>query len=113
MKTLDIDIAGIEERGIVSDIPNGMQLDIIYNNYNKYLYMSVLDSLGSRITGFQKVVPNVDYLGSVRRDSGIQIRCIKVNDFAEERDRVTPHNLNKDYKIFMIGGDDVETLEAS
>lgn len=113
MKVLEIDVQGIEERGVIADIPENMQLDMIYNNYDNFLYVSILDSLGNVLTGFQKLVPSIDYLGSIRHEKGIQIRCIKVNDFAEEKDRITPKNLNKDYKFFIIGSDEVETLEAS
>lgn len=113
MKVLEIDIQGVEERGVTVEISDNLQLDFIYNNYDTYLYVSVMDTLGMRITGFQKVVPNIDYLGCVRHEKGLQIRCIKVNDFAEEKDKVTSKNLNKDYKFFVIGVGEYEVMETS
>lgn len=106
MKAIEIDIQGIEERGIIAELPNNLKLDLIYNNFDNFIYMSILDNLNNRITGFQKLVPNIDYLNTVRNESNLQLRCIKINDFAEEKDLITPLNLNKDYKLFLIGDDE-------
>ena len=106
MKAIEIDIQGIEERGIIAELPNNLKLDLIYNNFDNSIYMSILDNLNNRITGFQKLVPNIDYLNTVRNESNLQLRCIKINDFAEEKDLITPLNLNKDYKLFLIGDDE-------
>lgn len=106
MKVIEIDIQGIEERGIIAELPNNLKLDLIYNNFDNFIYMSILDNLNNRITGFQKLVPNIDYLNTVRNESNLQLRCIKINDFAEEKDLITPLNLNKDYKLFLIGDDE-------
>lgn len=112
MKAIEIDVTGIEERGIIAELPNNINLELIYNTYDSFIYLSILDSLNQRITGFNKLVPNIDYLSLVRNKNKLQLRCIKINDFAEEKDLITPQNLNKDYKFFLIGDDD-ETLEAS
>ena len=114
MKVLEIDVSGLEERGVVADIPEDMQADIIYNNHDGFMYISFLDGLGNVLAGYQKMVPNTDFLTNVRLETDIQIRCIKVNDFAEEVDKITIENFNKDYKLFMIGeeGEELETLEA-
>lgn len=112
MKAIEIDVTGIEERGIIAELPNNINLELIYNTYDSFIYLSILDGLNQRITGFNKVVPNIDYLSLVRNKNKLQLRCIKINDFAEEKDLITPQNLNKDYKFFLIGDDD-ETLEAS
>ena len=106
MKAIEIDIQGIEERGIIAELPNNLKLDLIYNNFDNFICMSILDNLNNRITGFQKLVPNIDYLNTVRNESNLQLRCIKINDFAEEKDLITPLNLNKDYKLFLIGDDE-------
>ncbi len=106
MKAIEIDIQEIEERGIIAELPNNLKLDLIYNNFDNFIYMSILDNLNNRITGFQKLVPNIDYLNTVRNESNLQLRCIKINDFAEEKDLITPLNLNKDYKLFLIGDDE-------
>lgn len=113
MKAIEIDITGIEERGIIAELPNNINLELIYNTYDSFIYLSILDSLNQRITGFNKLVPNIDFLNLVRNEENLQLRCIKINEFAEEKDKITPENLNKDYKFFLIGDDDGEVMEAS
>lgn len=103
MNVIEIDVTGIEERGVIAELPNNLKLDLIYNNYDNYIYLSILNDLNKRITGYNKLVPNIDYIHLVRSESNLQLRCIKVNDFAEEKDLITPKNLNKDYKFFLIG----------
>lgn len=113
MKVIEIDVTDIESRGIIAELPNNINLELIYNTYDSFIYLSILDGLNQRITGFNKVVPNIDYLSLVRNKSKLQLRCIKINDFAEEKDLITPQNLNKDYKFFLIGDDDGEVMETS
>ena len=113
MKAIEIDVTGIEERGIIAELPNNINLELIYNTYDSFIYLSILDSLNQRITGFNKLVPNIDFLSLVRNENNLQLRCIKINEFAEEKDKITPQNLNKDYKFFLIGDDDGEVMEAS
>nr|DAX20714.1 MAG TPA: hypothetical protein [Caudoviricetes sp.] len=113
MKAIEIDITEIEERGIIAELPNNINLELIYNTYDSFIYLSILDSLNQRITGFNKLVPNIDFLSLVRNENNLQLRCIKINEFAEEKDKVTPQNLNKDYKFFLIGDDDGEVMETS
>ena len=86
MQVLEIDVSGLEERGVVADIPENMQADIICNNHDGFMYISFLDGLGNVLAGYQKMVPNTDFLANVRLETDIQVRCIKVNDFAEEVD---------------------------
>ncbi len=112
MKALEIDVSDIQERGIIAELPNNINLELIYNTYDSFIYLSILDSLNQRITGFNKLVPNIDFLSLVRNENNLQLRCIKINEFAEEKDKITPENLNKDYKFFLIGDDD-ETLETN
>ena len=59
------------------------------------------------------MVPNIDFLSLVRNETNLQLRCIKINEFAEEKDKITPQNLNKDYKFFLIGDEYGEVMEAS
>ena len=113
MKAIEIDVTDIESRGIIAELPNNINLELIYNIYDSFIYLSILDGLNQRITGFNKVVPNIDYLSLVRNKSKLQLRCIKINDFAEEKDKITPQNLNKDYKFFLIGDEYGEVMEAS
>lgn len=113
MKAIEIDVTGIEERGIIAELPNNINLELIYNTYDSFIYLSILNGLNQRITGFNKVVPNIDFLSLVRNENNLQLRCIKINEFAEEKDKVTPQNLNKDYKFFLIGDDDGEVMETS
>lgn len=113
MKAIEIDITEIEERGIIAELPNNINLELIYNTYDSFIYLSILDSLNQRITGFNKLVPNIDFLSLVRNEENLQLRCIKINEFAEEKDKITPQNLNKDYKFFLIGDQDGEVMEAS
>lgn len=103
IKALEIDVEGIEQNGIIADIGNNLKLDLIYNNVDSYIYVSILDSDENRITGFFRLVPDINFLSLVRIEKLYQLRCIKINDFAEERDKITPQNLNKDYKFFLIG----------
>lgn len=105
IKALEIDVEGIEQNGIIADIGNNLKLDLIYNNVDSYIYVSILDSDENRITGFFRLVPDINFLSLVRIKKIQQLRCIKINDFAEERDKITPQNLNKDYKFFLIGDD--------
>ena len=105
IKALEIDVEGIEQNGIIADIGNNLKLDLIYNNVDSYIYVSILDSDENRITGFFRLVPDINFLSLVRLKKIQQLRCIKINDFAEERDKITPQNLNKDYKFFLIGDD--------
>ena len=113
MKAIEIDVTGIEERGIRAELPRNINLELIYNTYDSFIYLSILDGLNQRITGFNKLVPNIDFLSLVRNENNLQLRCIKVNEFAEEKDKITPQNLNKDYKFFLIGDDDGEVMETS
>ena len=113
MKAIEIDVTGIEERGIIAELPNNINLELIYNTYDSFIYLSILDSLNQRITGFNKLVPNIDFLSLVRNENNLQLRCIKINEFAEEKDKITSQNLNKDYKFFLIGDDDGEVMETS
>ena len=113
MKAIEIDVTDIESRGIIAELPNNINLELIYNTYDSFIYLSILDSLNQRIIGFNKLVPNIDFLSLVRNENNLQLRCIKINDFAEEKDFITPKNLNKDYKFFLIGDDDGEVMETS
>ncbi|WP_339052856.1 phage baseplate plug family protein [Fusobacterium animalis] len=113
MKAIEIDVTDIESRGIIAELPNNINLELIYNTYDSFIYLSILDGLNQRITGFNKLVPNIDFLSLVRNENNLQLRCIKINDFAEEKDFITPKNLNKDYKFFLIGDDDGEVMETS
>ena len=113
MKAIEIDVAGIEERGIIAELPNNINLELIYNTYDSFIYLSILDGLNQRITGFNKLVPNIYFLSLVRNENNLQLRCIKINEFAEEKDFITPQNLNKDYKFFLIGDEYGEVMEAS
>lgn len=106
MKALEIDVNGIEENGIIADIGDNLKLDLIYNNKDTYIYVSILDASENRLTGFFKLVPETDYFKLVRTGLNYQLRCIKINEYAEERDKITPSNFNKDYKFFLIGEED-------
>ncbi|MDY4011393.1 MAG: hypothetical protein SOY60_06975 [Fusobacterium gastrosuis] len=109
MKIIEVDLKNIRQNGIIVDLNNGFKIDFIYNHYDNFIYLSVLDNLENRITGFNKLVPNVNYLGFNNNNYKEQLRCIKVNEFAEEKDYITPENINKDYKFFLIGGEN-ETI---
>lgn len=113
MKAIEIDVTDIESRGIIAELPNNINLELIYNTYDSFIYLSILDGLNQRITGFNKVVPNIDFLSLVRNETNLQLRCIKINEFAEEKDKITPQNLNKDYKFFLIGDEYGEVMETS
>lgn len=102
MKALEIDIGNIRERGVIADIGDNLKLDIIYNTKDDYLYVSILDSYENRLVGFNRLVPNIDLISLSNNDINKQLRCIKVNQYAELGDKITPENLNTDYKFFLI-----------
>lgn len=106
MKALEIDVSGIEENGVIADIGNNLKLDLIYNNKDNYIYVSVLDASENRLSGFFRLVPTIDYFKLIRNNLNYQLRCLKINDYAEEKDKITTFNLNKDYKFFLIGEED-------
>lgn len=112
MKIIEVDLKNIKENGVIADIGDGLKLDFIYNTYDNFIYLSILDSLENRITGFNKLVPNINFLEFTNNDIPFQLRCIKINEYAEERDYITPENINKDYKLFLIG-DNNEAIQAS
>ena len=41
IKALEIDVEGIEQNGIIADIGNNLKLDLIYNNVDSYIYVSI------------------------------------------------------------------------
>ena len=41
MNVIEIDVTGIEERGVIAELPNNLKLDLIYNNYDNYIYLSI------------------------------------------------------------------------
>ena len=41
IKALEIDIEGIEQNGIIADIGSNLKLDLIYNNVDSYIYVSI------------------------------------------------------------------------
>ena len=61
IKALEIDVEGIEQNGIIADIGNNLKLDLIYNNVDSYIYVSILDSDENRITGFFRLVPDINF----------------------------------------------------
>ena len=99
---LEIDVGNLRERGTLVEISYGMKLDFVYNNMDDFIYVAVIDDKEKKIVGHTKLVPNIDLLALTRNDSEYQLRCIKINDYAEERDKITPENLNHDYKFFLI-----------
>ena len=106
MKILNINLDELKTNHIEIDIPGeNFKLDFLYNTFDKYVYMGILESTGKRVLGHTKVVPNIDYfiLNKPKTDWGKQLRFIKINEFAEERDKITIENVNKDYKLFLIG----------
>lgn len=105
MKIIEVNLQNLREKGAIIDIGNGFKIDFIFNNYDNYIYLSILDSLENRITGFNKLVPNIDYFAFNNNNYNFQLRCIKINEYAEEKDRITIENINKDYKLFLIGED--------
>ncbi len=107
IKTIRInDLEKLKERGIIVDIENNLKLDLVYNNFDKFIYTSVMNNKNERITGFNKLVPNIDLLALSNNEIPYQLRCIKINEFANEKDYITIENLNQDYLFFLIGDDD-------
>ena len=73
IKALEIDVEGIEQNGIIADIGNNLKLDLIYNNVDSYIYVSILDSDENRITGFFRLVPDINFLSLVRIEKFLQL----------------------------------------
>ena len=84
IKALEIDVEGIEQNGIIADIGNNLKLDLIYNNVDSYIYVSILDSDENRITGFFRLVPDINFLSLVRIEKLHQLRCIKIISLKKE-----------------------------
>lgn len=106
MKIIEIDLRELKTNHIEVDIQGEkFKLDFLYNTFDEYIYMGILEDTGERVLGHTKLVPNIDYLdmNKHKTDWGLQLRVIKVNEFAEEKDKITPENFNKDYKMFLIG----------
>lgn len=103
MKNIKIDVSNIREKGIIADIGDNLKLDLIYNNQDNFIYVSILDSYENRITGYIRLVQAINLFQLSNNKEQKQLRCLKVNEFAEEKDKITPENLNKDYQFFLIG----------
>lgn len=106
MKIIEIDLKELKTNHIEADVPGeNFKLDFLYNTFDGYMYMGIIENTGDRVLGHTKLVPNIDYLNINKRktDWGKQLRIIKVNEFAEEKDKITPENFSKDYKLFLIG----------
>lgn len=103
MKIIEVDLKNLKESGVIIDIGNNLKIDFIFNTYDEYIYLSILDNFENRLTGFNKLVPNIDFLAFTNNNIPYQLRCIKINEYAEEKDYITIDNINKDYKFFLIG----------
>lgn len=102
MKAIKIDVSNIKEKGVIADIGDNLKLDLIYNNQDDYIYVSILDAYENKITGYNRLVQAINLLQLSNNKEKRQLRCIKVNKFAEEKDKITPDNLNKDYIFFLM-----------
>lgn len=38
MKAIEIDVTDIESRGIIAELPNNINLELIYNTYDSFIY---------------------------------------------------------------------------
>ena len=106
MIKLKFDLEEIKKRRIIFDVENEFQIEFLYNYYDKFIYLSILDKNGVYLLGHSRVVQNVDYLSLARIETTKQLRCIKINDYAEELDYITPENINVDYIFFLIEKED-------
>ena len=102
-----VEIQGIEslkERRITTDITDNLKLELVYNTYDNFIYLAILNNKNEYIVGFTKLVPNINFLQLTNNEyrANAQLRCIKINKFAEERDYITIDNLNRDYLLFLI-----------
>lgn len=106
MKIVEINLKELKTNHLEADVQGEkFKLDFLFNTFDGFIYMGILENTGDRVLGHTKLVPNIDYLDMNKRktDWGQQLRVIKVNEFAEENDKITPENFNKDYKMFLIG----------
>ena len=79
-------------------------LSFIYNNFDGYLYMKIMNSEREVLLSYTRVLPSIDYfvLNKTKMDFDKQLIFVKTNDSAREADLITADNINKDYKLFLI-----------
>lgn len=107
MIRIDFDLKNIKTNHLIKEINvDDMKffLEFIYNSKDDYLYLAILDSNENKVLGASRVVPIVDYfaLNPSKTDWGKQLRFIKINDDAEEVDKITADNICKDYCLYLI-----------
>lgn len=101
MKKLKLDIQGIEQNLIRYSVERGLDIELLYNQYDGYLYLALLNEKGYML-GHTRLVPNINYTRLNRIETEYDLVCIKINDAAQEKDLVTLENFNKDYSLFLI-----------
>lgn len=102
MKKLTFNLGEIKEKRITFTVEDDFQIEFLYNYFDNYIYLAIYNRLGENLLGHSRLVQDIDYLSLARINTTKQLRCIKMNEFAEEVDYITPENLNKDYQFFLI-----------
>ena len=82
---------------------------VMYNKVDDYLYLSLQSNKEEVLTGFNRILPNVDYfdLNTLKTDFKKQLRFAKVNNNAKEKDRITKENIGIDYKLYIFEDSEV------
>lgn len=107
MIRIDFDLKNIKKNHLIKEVNAWdikFYLKFLYNSKDDYLYLTILDSNENKVLGASRVVPIVDYfaLNPSKTDWGKQLRFIKINDDAEEVDKITADNICKDYCLYLI-----------
>lgn len=102
MKKLSFNLEEIKERRITFTLENEFEIEFLYNFYDEYIYLAILNKGGEVLLGHSRLVQDINYFSLARITTSKQLRCIKTNEFAEETDYITSENLNRDYQFFLI-----------
>ncbi len=109
MKVLSFELEDLTKFGTIQRVTfeaEGIkgELEFIYNSLDGYLYVCIKNSSGEVLLGHTRVVPEIDYFSfnKIKFTTEKQLRFIKVNELAEEVDKITIDNFNKDYMLFII-----------
>lgn len=99
MKKLILDIENLVNKANLFNLGE-FTLELIYNDYDGYIYLALIDDKKEYLLGYTRLVPNINYTKLTRNNLSKDLVCIKLNEVAD--DLITPDNLNKDYAFFLL-----------
>ncbi len=102
MKKLNLDVTNLKNNIIRYSLDVKLVIELLFNHYDNYIYLAILDDKGEYLLGHSRLVPNINYFRMNRIDVEYDLVCVKINESAQEKDLITIDNLNKDYSFFLI-----------